>query len=104
MNLRKSINRPQKLQDEIAYGKNSRDPTKPAFPEKLRAQVVSFNPHLPPAVFPSLPLEVDIYREDESAASAKAAADAADAAESSDGQSLTRLPADNELNHGLTNT
>ncbi|ERF73906.1 hypothetical protein EPUS_05918 [Endocarpon pusillum Z07020] len=76
MNLRKSINRPQKLQDEIAYGKRSKDPTQPAFPEKLRAQVIPFNPHLPPAVFPSRPLEVDIYGEDEGTATAKAAADA----------------------------
>ena len=101
MNLRKSINRPQKLQDEIAYGKKSKDPTKPAFPEKLRAQVVSFNPHLPPAAFPSLPSEVDIYGKDEGAATAKAAANAE---ESSDGQSKTPLRADSELNHGLTNT
>ncbi len=84
MNLRKSINRPRKLQEEIAYGKKSNNPTKPAFPEKLRAQVLPFNPHLPPAAFPSLPLEANPYGEDESASTSKAAADSA---ESSDGQS-----------------
>ncbi len=90
MNLRKSINRPQKLQDEVAYGRKSKDATTPAFPEKLTAQVLPFNPHLPPAAFPSLPLGADLYGEDEGVATAKAAADA-DAVESSDSQSRTPL-------------
>ena len=55
MRLRKTISRPQKLEDEVAYGKNSKDPTKPTFPQLLQAQVVPFNDDLPPAVFPSLP-------------------------------------------------
>jgi hypothetical protein len=56
MRLRKKITRPQKLEDEVAYGKKSNDPTKPAFPHLLQSQVVSFNPDLPTAAFPSLPI------------------------------------------------
>lgn len=81
MNLRKSINHPQKLQDEIAYGKKSKGPTKPAFPEKLSAQVLPYNPHLPPAAFPSLALETDICGKDEGAATARTAADAEESSE-----------------------
>ena len=55
MRLRKIINRPQKLQDEMVFGKDLKDPTKPTFPNLLRSQVVPFNPLLPPAAFPSLP-------------------------------------------------
>lgn len=53
MQLRKQINRPQRLEDEIAYGKSSNNPTKPAFPHLLQSQLVSFNPNLPAAAFPS---------------------------------------------------
>lgn len=40
----------------MVFGKDLNDPTKPAFPNLLRSQVVPFNPLLPPAAFPSLPL------------------------------------------------
>jgi hypothetical protein len=55
MHLRETIHPPQKLQDEMANGKKPTDPKKPAFPRLLQSQVVSYNPHLPPAAFPSLP-------------------------------------------------
>jgi hypothetical protein len=59
MHLREIINPPRKLQDEMAKGKKPTDPRKPAFPRLLQSQVVSFNPHLPPAAFPSLALPTD---------------------------------------------
>lgn len=59
MRLRKAINQPQKLQDEMVFGRESKDPTKPTFPHLLRSQVVPFNPLLPPAAFPSLPFPRD---------------------------------------------
>lgn len=68
MNLRKSIARPQKLQDEIAYGKNAKDPSKPAYPRLLQSQIVPFNPRLPPAAFPTLPFPKDNHGEGEAEA------------------------------------
>jgi hypothetical protein len=56
MRLRKNINRPRKLEDEIAYGKTTKHITTPAFPDLQQSQVVPFNPQLPPAAFPSLPV------------------------------------------------
>jgi hypothetical protein len=56
MRLRKNINRPRKLEDEIAYGKTIKHITTPAFPDLQRSQVVPFNPQLSPAAFPSLPI------------------------------------------------
>lgn len=56
MRLRKKVTRPQRLEDEIAYGKPSNDPTRPAFPHLLQSRVVPFNPDLPAAAFPSRPI------------------------------------------------
>ena len=90
MRLRKSITRPQKLQDEIAYGRDSKDPTKPAFPDLLQSQVIPFNPQLLPAAFPSLPFPTDSTGKGDSETTTKTAADAG---YGSGGQSKTRLQA-----------
>ncbi len=93
MRLRKKVTRPQRLEDEIAYGKTSNDPTKPAFPHLLQSRVVPFNPDLPAAAFPSRPLAKsrDGKGDGETLAQRDAKFD-----ESSSGQSITALSADVE--------
>ena len=71
MRLRKKINRPQRLEDEIAYGKSSNNPTKPALPHLLRSQVVPFNPYLLAAAFPSRSIAENGDCEDETEAGAE---------------------------------
>jgi hypothetical protein len=88
MRLRTNLTRPQKLEDEIAYGKNSKDPTKPAFPKLLQSQVVPFNPHLPSAAFPTQSATTDSNGRGYSEATANRAADAS---VNSLGQSKTTL-------------
>jgi hypothetical protein len=87
MHLREIINPPRKLQDEMAKGKRPTDPRKPAFPRLLQSQVVSFNPHLPPAAFPSLPYPTDSngYGDGDGDANANTAVDID---RNSDGQSV----------------
>ena len=86
MRLRKSIQRPRKLQDEIDYGKKRNETTRPAMPELLQSQVVPFNPNLPPAAFPSLPFPTESSRKVNDEAKTRTAADAQ---ANSDGQSKT---------------
>jgi hypothetical protein len=83
MRLRKNLQRPQKLLDEIQYGKKQNDPTRPANPELLRSQVVPFNPNLPPAAFPSLPFSTESSGKGDGEANTRTAADPQ---ASSDGQ------------------
>lgn len=54
MRLRSSIRTPTRYDEE--YDENYHDLTKPAYPELLASQTVSFNPDHPPAAFPSLAL------------------------------------------------
>jgi hypothetical protein len=86
MRLRKNIARPKKLEDE--HWGSSKDPTKPAYPHLLRAQVVPFNPHLPPAAFPSLPFSGS---GDEQVEVEVTATDAMDIDPDSEGQSSLEL-------------
>jgi hypothetical protein len=86
MRLRKSIQRPRKLQSEAEYGTKRNDTTRPEMPELLQSQVVPFNPNLPPAVFPSIPFPTVSSRKGYDEARTRTAADAQ---ASSDGQLKT---------------
>lgn len=88
MRLRKKINCPQKLEDEIAYGNNSKDPTKPAFPHLLQAQVVPFDDNLPPATFPSLPFPTEHHGD----GTYETTAEQAEYAQASSGEKQWRSP------------
>lgn len=65
VSLRRETRGPTRLEDEEFYNKKpSRTPmTKPQYPQLLRQQVVPYNPNLPPAAFPSLPLDGSQARE-----------------------------------------
>src|SRR5438046_894393 len=54
MRLRTRIQPPERFEDEDYNTSAASDATKPAFPSLLKEQTVAFNPHLPPAAFPSL--------------------------------------------------
>lgn len=54
MRLRTRIQAPERFEDEDYDTPAANDATKPAFPRLLKQQTASFNPHLPPAVFPSV--------------------------------------------------
>lgn len=55
MQLRKNISAPDRFDEEILVTK-PRSATKPTHPALMASQVVAFDPHNPPAAFPSLPL------------------------------------------------
>lgn len=88
MPLRKTATRPPELQDKVAYGKKSNDPTEPAFPHLLQSQIVPYNQYLPPAAFPSLPFPTEDNGEGDAGAAAPTIADTNASPES---QSKTRL-------------
>jgi hypothetical protein len=54
MRLRTRIQPPERFEDEDHNISAANNATKPAFPRLLREQTISFDPHLPPAAFPSL--------------------------------------------------
>jgi hypothetical protein len=56
--LRKVIRAPVRIEDEPYYIPPPTQPkcTKPLYPDLLKSGIAPFNPNLPPAVFPSLPL------------------------------------------------
>ena len=54
MRLRTRIQAPERFEDEDYETVAAHNATKPAFPRLLNEQVVAFDPHLPPAAFPSL--------------------------------------------------
>jgi hypothetical protein len=54
MRLRTSIRAPERFEDEVDSIPAASNATKPAFPKLLREQTIPFDPHLPPAAFPSL--------------------------------------------------
>jgi hypothetical protein len=54
MRLRTRIQAPERFEDEDYKTSAASSATKPAFPSLLKEQTVAFNPHLPPAAFPSL--------------------------------------------------
>jgi hypothetical protein len=54
MRLRTRIQAPERFEDEDYDTQAAGNATKPAFPRLLKEQTISFDPHLPPAAFPSL--------------------------------------------------
>jgi hypothetical protein len=54
MRLRTRIQAPERFEDENYDTPAAGNATKPAFPRLLKEQTISFDPHLPPATFPSL--------------------------------------------------
>ncbi|KIX05733.1 uncharacterized protein Z518_03705 [Rhinocladiella mackenziei CBS 650.93] len=59
MQLRSNISAPVRLEEEdFSSRRKGKGParTRPAYPDLLRKQVISFDPNNPPAAFPSLPL------------------------------------------------
>ena len=54
MRLRTRIRAPERFGDEDYDTAAAQNAAKPAFPRLLQEQVIAFNPHLPPAAFPSL--------------------------------------------------
>jgi hypothetical protein len=53
MRLRTTIQAPERFEDEDYDTPAAGNATKPAFPKLLKEQTISFDPHLPPAAFPS---------------------------------------------------
>ncbi len=56
MRLRTRIQAPERFEDEEFSSFAGSDATRPAFPNLLSDSTVTFDPHLPPAAFPSLEL------------------------------------------------
>jgi hypothetical protein len=54
MRLRTRIQAPERFEDEDYDTPAASNATKPAFPRLLKEQTIFFDPHLPPAAFPSL--------------------------------------------------
>jgi hypothetical protein len=54
MRLRTRIKAPERFEDEDYDTPAASNATKPAFPRLLKEQTIFFDPHLPPAAFPSL--------------------------------------------------
>ena len=54
MRLRTRIQAPDRFEDEDYDTVAASNATKPAFPGLLNEQAIAFDPHLPPAAFPSL--------------------------------------------------
>src|ERR1700756_5546133 len=54
MRLRTRIKAPERFEDEDYDTPAASNGTKPAFPRLLKEQTIFFDPHLPPAAFPSL--------------------------------------------------
>jgi hypothetical protein len=54
MRLRTRIQAPERFEDEDYDTPAASNPTRPPFPRLLKEQTISFDPHLPPAAFPSL--------------------------------------------------
>jgi len=54
MRLRTTIKAPERFEDEDYDTPAASNATKPAFPRLLKEQTIFFDPHLPPAAFPSL--------------------------------------------------
>jgi hypothetical protein len=54
MRLRTRIQAPERFEDEDYDTPAASNSTKPAFPRLLEAKTIFFDPHLPPAAFPSL--------------------------------------------------
>jgi len=65
MQLRKNISTPDRFDEEIMATK-PRSATKPAHPALMASQVIAFDPHNPPAAFPSLSLNSSSRRSDAS--------------------------------------
>ncbi|KIV97988.1 hypothetical protein PV10_01683 [Exophiala mesophila] len=56
MQLRKSVCRPARFDEDYDVQDTPRPSTKPAFSKMMEARIIPFNPDHPPAAFPSLPI------------------------------------------------